>query len=369
MYVFTISSAVYAVMLQSHDKFFASQIREVVTHVPVILAALLLYGRFGVYALAGGLVVGSIVRLLIELPFLDWGYSFSIKGWKKSGDILSVARSLPAALVASGADQIVILVNKVAASFQESGVVSAVNYASKLQNVFSGLLSAALVTASYPRIAEYAANGDKKCLSALLSQIISVILLFLIPIALGSVVFSSELVQVVYARGSFGLEAIDLTSSIYVFYAFGLPFVGLFSLLNNVLYAFGQAKKAMICSLVSMGVNVPLTLALPLCIGSPGLSLASTVAIALAVVLQFDLIRPYVGLDYRSIIVEVTKILLGSLFAVSVAFLLCSQIGSPLVSLLMATIVSATVLVIVLRIMHSVTLSFLVGTIRRRIRH
>ncbi|MBQ3424571.1 MAG: hypothetical protein IJH38_05180, partial [Clostridia bacterium] len=41
MYIFIVASAVYASMLQCHNRFLGSQIREVASHVPTILAALL----------------------------------------------------------------------------------------------------------------------------------------------------------------------------------------------------------------------------------------------------------------------------------------------------------------------------------------
>ena len=48
MYIFIIAAAVYASMLQCHNRFLGSQIREVASHIPTILAAVFLYPKYGI---------------------------------------------------------------------------------------------------------------------------------------------------------------------------------------------------------------------------------------------------------------------------------------------------------------------------------
>ena len=76
MYIFITAAAVYSSILQSHDKFFGSQIREVASYIPTIVAAIFFYRFFGVKTLAVALALGGALRLLVELPFVDWDYKF-----------------------------------------------------------------------------------------------------------------------------------------------------------------------------------------------------------------------------------------------------------------------------------------------------
>ena len=137
MYIFIVASAVYASMLQCHNRFLGSQIREVASHVPTILAAVFCYRAFGIEALAYALVVGGIVRLLVELPFVNWNYKPKADLNFRSPAFKTMLKRLPSALLSEGVNRINTLIDKIMASGLPEGSISALNYGVKLTNVFS----------------------------------------------------------------------------------------------------------------------------------------------------------------------------------------------------------------------------------------
>lgn len=367
MYIFIIASSVYATMLQCHGKFFASQVREIATHLPVILAALLFFREYGVYALAVGLLVGGLVRLLVELPSMDWGYRFKLDLSLRDKRVVGLLRNLPSALVSSGADQIIVLVNKVMASSQSVGSVSALNYASKLQSLFVGLFSSALSTACYPKMAEYAAMNEKRALAGLVGRAILLVTAFLVPLSVGTAMYGRELVGIVFERGAFGADATQLTAGAYSFYAVGLPFVALFSFYNNLLYVLNMSGVVMRLSLASMAINVTLSLALTPFFGVGGLALASSVAYLIVVVAQIVLCRRHLGLSVLPEWRELAKVVGTSVVSFVVALPLAGFFSSNLLRLCTATVVVIILYALLLIVFKSVVIDELkqaIGEIR-----
>ena len=203
MYCFIIVSAIYASMLQCHSRFFGSQIREVVSHLPMIIIATMFYKSYGVNALAIALLIGSICRLLIELPFVNWGYRYKISFNFGNPDMRSIFKGLPFALLSEGVTQFNTFGDKVMASNLSIGSVSSLNYGHKLTNVFNGLISSAVTTALYPRIIEMIALNQNKELSVLISRIIINFAIIMIPVSAFNYAYSEELVTIAFARGFF----------------------------------------------------------------------------------------------------------------------------------------------------------------------
>ena len=124
MYFFIISAAIYATMLQAHNKFLGSQIREVASHIPTIVAALFFYKKFGIEAMALGLVAGGMVRLLIELPFVDWGYRFRPDFRFHAPEFRLLLKRMPSALISAGVGQLNKLIDRAMASARGHDLVA-----------------------------------------------------------------------------------------------------------------------------------------------------------------------------------------------------------------------------------------------------
>lgn len=309
LYVFIIVSAIYATMLQCHGKFFGSQIREIASHIPTIITALFLYDKFGVSALVYGLVAGSIMRLLVELPFIDWGYRFEFVKIKFESSDLAMLKKIPEALVTAGVEQVNILVDKVMASTLMAGSISALNYSQKLMNVFSGLFGNAIGTALYPQIVEFAAKKEYKKITGVLVQSIYLIGFMMIPITVGSMFFSETIIACVFQRGAFGTEATQLTATTYRFYVIGLTFAGIKTILSNMLYSFGDTKSAMRVSICTVLVNIILNITLSPFLAAKGLALATSIASIVNVVISFYFLKKYVPIPYKMVCIEIFKTL------------------------------------------------------------
>lgn len=328
MYFFILIAAVYAAMLQCHGQFFASQIREVVTHLPTIFVAFFLFDQYGIYGLAVALIIGAAFRLVIEIPFVRWGYHFRFDLKLHTEEFVRLIKKLPSAFISESVTQLNALIDKVMGSTLVAGSISILNYGQRLTNFFSGLLSSAVITATYPRIAELVALDKKKELSGFIKYIFNLFMIVIIPISVGCIVYSDIIVSLVFARGAFSEDAVRATAEVFSMYCVGLFFSASGSLLSNVFFGHGDTRLPMLISVANLMLNVALNLTFMPMFGGKGLALATSLSSIFTFLFRFFFVGRYVNLDWLSSLKNFAKVIVFSCVSFVGAWLGISAIGA-----------------------------------------
>lgn len=315
MYFFIIAAAIYASILQANNRFLGSQIREVASHIPTIITAVVFYKSFGIEVMAVALVIGGTLRLIVELPFVNWGYKYKPDFQFKTPEFILMLKRLPSALVSEGVTQLNTLVDKAMASTLPEGTISGLNYGQKLMNVFSGLLSTAIATALYPQMIELIALKKENELSKLVVKIINIFCVLMFPVTIACVLFRVELVSAVFQRGSFTEKSTALTSGVFALYCVGIFFIACNTIVTNLFYGYGNTKTPMIVSIVNFIVNVVLNLSLIHFLGVNGLALATSLSAFVTFFVRLKLAEKYVKLDNKQMITTGIKVLISSVIA------------------------------------------------------
>ena len=348
MYVFIITSAVYAAILQCHNRFLGSQIREIASHIPTIIAALIFYKQFGIEAMAVALAIGGAVRLLIELPFVNWGYRYKPSLSIRQDEFRTLLRRMPAALLTESVTQVNLLVDRAMASMLPEGTVSSLNYGNKLTNVLSGLLSTAVATALYPQVIELVATEKQEELSRLVSRIISIFSVLMLPITVACCLFRTELVSVVFQRGSFDENSVRVTSGVFALYCVGVFFIACNTIITDLFYAYGDTKTPLFISVANLATNVLLNLVLVLLMGVNGLALATSIAAVVSFFIRIITVRKYVKLPYWEILKTALKAALASGMACMVPRILFWVVPANFFVLLLSSLAIGGILYLLL---------------------
>lgn len=368
MYIFIMAAAVYASMLQCHNKFLGSQIREVASHIPTIITAIVFYPRFGIMSLGIALVAGGFLRLLVELPFVDWGYKFRPSFHRKSKEYALMMKRLPSALISEGVNQLNMLVDKMMASTLPVGAVSGLNYGNRLTNVFSGLLSTAIATALYPQVVELISLKKQDELNSLMSKILKIFGLVMFPLTIACVLFRVDLVSCVFERGAFGKESVYLTAGTFACYSAGLFFVASNTVLTNVFYGYGDTKTPMYIGIANLVINVGLNLLLVHFIGINGLAIATSLSACIVFFVRMKLIDKYVTFEWRQIIKQFVKVLIASLIACTLARVFANILGiNKYLRIILAAIVGASIYLAELYVMKIDELKFVIELIKHKL--
>lgn len=369
MNVFIIAAAVYASVLQCHNKFLGSHIRVVASHIPTIVAAIIFYRSFGIDAMAIALVVASVFRLLIELPFVNWGYRYRPDFNFRSSEFTLLLKRMPSALISAGVSQLNALIDKAMASMLPSGTISGLNYGQKLVNVFSGLLSSAIATALYPQMIELIALERKQELSRLLEKIVCIFMVLMFPITFACVLFRLELVSAVFQRGAFGSDSTALTSGVFALYCLALFSDACNTVISNVFYGHGNTKTPMLISVAGLAVNVGLNLALMHFMGVNGLALATSLTSILFFFVRMIAAEKYVSLAKRKLFVTALKVIFASLVACLIPRLVFwfFPINKYLV-LLSSAMIGVLAYMVMIRVLHVSEINELLALLKRKMK-
>lgn len=198
-------------------------------------------------------------------------------------------------IVGQSVNQINILVDKTLASGIAVGGISALNYAIRLNGFVQGLFVASITTVLYPMISKMAAAKNMKGLKSSISEAISTVNLLVIPATIGAMIFSKEVVGLLFGRGAFTPEAVDMTANALFYYSIGMIAFGLIDILSRAFYAMQDTKTPMINATIAVVLNIILNFILSKYLGIGGLALATSIAAIVSTILMFITLRKKIG--------------------------------------------------------------------------
>lgn len=359
-YIFIVIAAFYSAMLQSHNKFFASQIREIATYIPLIIVAIVFYQYFGVYILALGLLLGSLFRLIIQIPFINWGYKYKFIFDFKDSNIKGMTKKLPSVLLNSSVVQMNSLVDKILASTLEIGAVSSLSYGQRLTNVFSGLISSAITTTMYPTLSRLVEEDKINEISKVINKTIYLISFIIIPLSIFSIFFSKDIISLVFERGAFNEKSVEITAIVFACYSVGILFSSIKDIFDTIFYSFGNTKTPMKISFCIITVNISLNLLLLNLLGIAGIAIASSIAVVIGSIYSYLNIKKSISLKTNTLISEVAKIILSSCVANLISYISNIKVF-PLIFLL-----TFSIYILLLLLLKSESLKILVTIVKQK---
>ena len=319
-YIFICAAAILSSVLLAEGRFFISEIRGAFTHIPVILAAIFFYKRFGLDALAISLVVAGITRFVILIPFIHKGYSFSLKDKPDLNSTKKLLSRLPSAFISSGITQLNTLIDKIMASNLVVGSISCLNYGTRLYMVSQEFFANVIAISTYPKIIELIAENKTKELEDLLLKIVTIIWFFTIPLSVAGIVYSHNFVHLIYVRGAFTPEMGDLTSGIFIAYIAAIAFSSLNRIINNVYFGFGDTRNPMYFNLINLIINIIFNIIFVRLFQVIGLAIATSLSASICLFIRMALLQKRISIKFMEMLKEGIKILLASIFAVGISY-------------------------------------------------
>jgi putative peptidoglycan lipid II flippase len=153
------------------------------------------------------------------------------------------------------------------------------------------------------------------------SWALRLMLMLSVPATVGLMVLSAPIVELIYARGEFGAESVQLVSGALLFYAPGIIGYSVVKIVSPTFYSLQDARTPMTASLITIAVNLALNLWLNAIMGFRGLALGTAIAANVnAGLLLWWLSRRIDGVETRRVLWSFTKILLASLVMAAAAY-------------------------------------------------
>lgn len=283
-------------ILNSHNIFTVPSLAPFVMNVITIISVVMLFRQLGIYSMAIGMMAGSLMHLVIQLPQIKVAplkYRFAIN-FKHKGvrEIFSLMFPI---LLSLGAVQLNNSVDYFFALNLGEGNTTALTLSWRVANLPLGVFSVAIVTVLYPLISRQAAGDDIKGIKESFSLGVREIGYMMIPATAGLIILSYPIIKVLFERYNFNPGDTKKVAYILIFHSLGLIFFGLLMILNRMFYAFKNVRTPLKIASFSIIVNLILDWILIKFMGVGGLALSTSLVALLNVVILVVILRKKIG--------------------------------------------------------------------------
>jgi len=312
----------------------------------ILISSIVIASLFGFQWLGWGLLISYMAELLLLLPFaIKKGYRYTPGLKFNDTSIKETWYIVLPILVGMFVGQINKIIDRSLASVICDGGVSALTYASVINNAVQEVLVTGIITVLFSHCAEWVAKGEHYKVKTKLSSVLNVLIMLLLPATAGVLLLSEPIVVLLLGRGEFNASSIAMTSGTLSCYTLGLTFLAVRDTLVKVFYAYKKTKITTTVSIISILINIILNFILYHYIGLNGLALATSLSAVFNSVTLYVFLRKYVGdFGLRDTLITILKSLLACcIMAIAVYFAKNSTVNlSGLVSLLVCIFAGAS---------------------------
>jgi putative peptidoglycan lipid II flippase len=264
-------------VLNTFDRFSLPALAPVAAPLGIMIGALLLSGRMGVWAMVLGSLAGSLTQAVLVAGMMHArGYKFQLRWYGMNEATREVAHQywpvLLSSVVASGG----LLVDQSMAAMLASGSVSALAYAGRFVSVVLTLLAGAISTAVVPYFSRMIALEDWAGCRHTLRTWVRLTALVSTPIALALIGGSHWLVRVTYQHGVFGPRDTAVVAPVLAMYAIQIPFIVTSRVFYRFLVAMRRNDLILYCGIINLVLDVVFNLLLMRWFGVAGIALATS---------------------------------------------------------------------------------------------
>ena len=285
-------SGMFTGILNARQRFVLAALAPMFYNLSIIFGAVFLSEPWGVHGLAAGVVLGSGLHLLVQVPgLLGVGMRYHLEAhWRHPG-VREVGRLMLPRMAGLAAAQVNFVVAIFFASRLEEGSISALNYAWMLAIMPLALFGVAIATAVFPTMAQQVATDSLDKMQRTLYASLRYILFLIIPASVGLILLRDPLVSLLLERGEFDPRSASITSSALLFYSFGLFAHSGVEILSRGFYALRDTRTPVALAVLSMVLNLLFSIALVGPMEHDGLALAMSLATIVEASLLFIVLR------------------------------------------------------------------------------
>ena len=321
-FVFIGLAGMVSAILNNFKKFLIPASTSLLFNIAII-ASIIFYGeKFGVIAMAIGVVIGGLLQFLVVLPSfikIVKTYKFNINFGDK--DLKKIFILMIPMLLGIFARQINSIVDQFFASHLASGGVSALENATRIFNLPLGVFGISIATVIYPTLSRAISNNEIDIVKKSLQRGLNFLMFLIIP-SMGVLIFyAKDLIELVLGHGKFTQNSITITSESLIYYSIGLFFYTSVHLMSRAFYGMKDTKRPVIFSVISIVINIGLNAVLIRQFQHKGLALATAIASMINFILLYIVFnRKYIKLDLIYLIRFKVKVILTTGIALGGSF-------------------------------------------------
>lgn len=289
--LFSLLTSMLSNILNAERVYGYEALASIIYSLTSIICMILLNKVIGIVALAISVPLSFLIQLIVLLivtrkyvvlkPHIDFG----------NQDLKNIVLLMIPVLLSNTTVELNQLITRTVATRTSEGAVSILTYTNTLFNFVSSFVVASFITVYYTELSSANAEKDDAGFSRIIKQATTILYLALLPVSIISIIYSKDIVRIVYGRGAFSDSAVALTAKCLSIYAVAFGFDGIRNLLIRAFYARGNTKTPLINSIISLSITSILSLILSRVFGVTGIIISIVVSIICTSILMLVFTR------------------------------------------------------------------------------
>jgi len=213
-----------------------------------------------VYYLSYGVSLAGFLQLIFLYKYVSKYYSleFNYK-LKVSNKVKFFFKKLLPSIFSSGVTQINILVGTIIASFQASAV-SYLYYADRIYQINLAIAGIAIGVVILPQLSKHIQSRKKNKILLIQNKALELSLFLSLPATIALIIGSEQIISALFGYGSFNENSVSNSSLALYYFALGLPAFALIKVFSSFFFANHDTKTPFYISLISVLVNIFISL-------------------------------------------------------------------------------------------------------------
>jgi putative peptidoglycan lipid II flippase len=256
-------TALLSGVLNSYGRFAVPAFTQVIMNLVMIFFAVVLAvnAENPGMVLAIGVFVSGALQVVFQLPSVARLGLLSWPRWRPAAEgVRRIAKLMLPGIVGSSMAQVSLLLDTVIASFLVTGSIAWLYYADRLMEFALGVFSIALATVILPGLSAQHARGDSERFSATLDWALRLVVLIVVPAAVGLFVLAGPITATIFGYGQFSDRDVQMTQYGLMAYSWGLIGFSLVKVLAPGYFARQDTRTPVRVGLIALGVNMALNL-------------------------------------------------------------------------------------------------------------
>lgn len=326
--IFYCLSGLFSASLECLGNYVPSKISSLLVSFAAVLAAVLFGRKYGTIVAVYGFLAGIGLHAAFAFWLLRKQRKVRLKLPQYDENVKAILMLSFPMMVSVAVTSINSLVDKLIAVRIGEGAVSALNYSSLLsRELVTGVLVAAVSSIVTARFSENVLHKEFEALNKNMNVIIYIMLLAVVPLTIFYFICSDGIIGFVFERGAFDTTARDLTAVSFIGYSFGLIFLPFREVFIRIQYAYQDSKNPMKISIISVVVNIILSIVLGGAFGIIGVSIATSAATVTNCILSYICIKKTKIVEVKINWMIFIKLLVNGAIILGLSFLLCHLIS------------------------------------------